>query len=58
MPKSPHCGDMIKGNNQLKAHVESMHSDSKFKYKQCEFETTRNDNLKSHIKIKHGELKF
>ena len=31
-----------------------MHGDSKFECKQCEFETTRKDNLKRHIKIKHG----
>ena len=38
----------------LKRHVESDHDVSKFECKQCEFETTRKDSLKRHIKIKHG----
>ena len=53
MPKCPHCGDMVKGNNQLKTHVESMHGDSKFKCTQCEFESTRNYHLK-----RHGDSNF
>ena len=28
MLKCPHCGDMVKRKDQLKAHVESMHGDS------------------------------
>ena len=54
MPKCPDCGDLIKREDHLKTHMESVHGDTNFECPHCEFITNRKGSLKRHIKIKHG----